>query len=169
MATHRIPILGAGTLPDTSGNVYFEPASINLQANDRYPHLVAVFKDTATRDKLGGTFAVPKNYVGSPQIVLVWSTVATTGNARLEFDYTAIADGESSDPSADQQTVALTQAAPGTARLYEFAVIALTAGNFAVDDIVQFSIARDGAEAGPLDTIADSLYLAAALFEYTDA
>jgi hypothetical protein len=169
MATLRIPILGAATLPDTSGNVTPEPAAVNFQSNDRYPGLVWKFADTSTRDKLGGSFTVPQNYVGTPKVRLYWGTTATSGNARLEFDYTAIADGESADPSADQESVASTVAAPGTARLVKVTEIALTAGNFAAGDLVQFSIARDGAEAGPLDTIAAALYLLYAEFVYNDA
>lgn len=168
MATLHLPILGAATLPDTSGNVYAEPQAVNLQANDRYSGLVFVFADTATRDKLGGSFRVPQNYVGTPKIGFVWACVPTTGNARWEFDYTAIADAESSDPSTDQESVAATVAAPGTARLAKVTEIALTAANFATADLVQFSIARDGLEAGPLDTIAGSLYLLAAYFSYAD-
>lgn len=169
MATWRVPILGAATLPDTSGNVYPEPAAINLQSNDRYPHITWVFADTSTRDKLGGLFEVPGDYVGSPAIVLVWATTVTSGNVRWEFDYTAIADAESSDPSADQESVGSTVAVPGTARLYKVTSVSLTAGNFAASDTVQFVIARDGAESGPADTAAASVYLANALFRYADA
>jgi len=169
MATHHLPILGAATLPDTSGNVYQEPAALNLQSNDRYPHLVFVFADTSTRDTLGGVFRVPQNYVGTPKIGLCWACVPTSGDVRWEFDYTAIADGESADPSADQESVGATVTVPGTARLLEVTEIALTAGNFAVGDLVQFRIARDGAQAGPADTMAGSLYLLAAYFSYADA
>jgi len=169
VAVHQWPILGFATLPDPAGAAYFEPAALNLQSNDRFPHLVAVFPDTANREKLGGTFRVPQNYVGTPKIGLVWATTATVGNARWEFDYKAIADGESSDPSADDETVGSTVAAPGTARLEKITEIALTGANFSPGDEVQFVIARDGAEAGPADTIAASVYLKAAYFSFADA
>lgn len=167
MATKHLPI--ALGWPDTSGNVTFEPAAVNLQANDRYPFDVAAFADTSTRDTLGVLFRVPQDYVGTAKIGIVWATVPTSGNARLEFDYTAIADGESSDPSADQESVAATVAAPGTARLIKVTEIALTGSNFAPGDLVQGRIARDGAEAGPLDTIAGVVYVLAAYFSYVDA
>jgi len=167
MATHKANVLGFSTLPADS-DVYFEPASINFQANDRYPQLVAVFKDTSTRDTLGGSFRVPENYVGTAAIGLIWATTVTSGNVRWEFDYTAIGDGESGDPSADQETVGSTVAVPGTARLIEVTEISLTGANFATGDLVQFVIARDGAEAGPADTAAASVYLLAAYFSYSD-
>jgi hypothetical protein len=168
MATHKIGIIGAATLPDNSGSVYAEPAAINFQSNDRYPNLVWVFRDTSTRDTLGFGFMVPQNYVGTPKIGLVWATTATSGNARLEADLTAVADGESGDPSADQESIAATVAVPGTARLIKITELAFTAGNFSAGDWVIGRIARDGAEAGPLDTLAASLYLLAAYFSYSD-
>lgn len=168
MATHHINILGSATVPDTSGSVYFEPAAINLQSNDRYPQMVAVFTDTSTRLTLGGNFRVPQNYVGTAKVGLVWACVPTTGAVRWEFDYTAIADAESSDPSADQETVGSTVTVPGTARLVKVTEISLTSANLAVGDLVQFVIARDGAEAGPADTLAASVFLFAAYFSYAD-
>lgn len=169
MAVHTLPILGAGTLPDTTGNVYPEPAAVNLQSNDRYPQSVFVFADTSTRITLGGNFQVPQNYVGTPKVRLTWACVPTSGDVRWEFDYTAVADGESADPSADQESVAATVTVPGTARLKKVTEIALTAGNLTAGDTVQFRVARDGAEAGPLDTLAGSAYLLAAEFSYADA
>jgi hypothetical protein len=169
MATRRGPsIFGHGTKPDDSGNVYREPHAI-FGSNDRYPQMLWVFKDTSTRDKLGGRFYVPKDYVGSPVIVLIWAATVTSGNARWEFDYTAIADAESGDPSADQESVGSTVAVPGTARLLKATSLSLTAGNFAADDQVQFAVARDGAEAGPADTAAGSIYLFDGFFQYSDA
>jgi hypothetical protein len=169
MAIHRLDILGAPTLPDTSGNVYAEPAAVNFQANDRYPNLVFVFADTATRDTLGFAFQVPQNYVGTPKIGLIWATTATTGDAQWEVDLTSIADGESGDPSADQEAITATVAAPGTARLLKFTELTFTGSTFAAGDWVMGRIARDGAAAGPLDTIAASLYLLGAFFSFADA
>lgn len=169
VATHKINILGSATLPDVSGNVYPEPAALNLQSNDRYPNIVFVFRDTSTRDALGVAFQVPQNYVGTPKIGLVWGTTVTSGDVRLEFDYTAIADGESGDPSSDQESTGSTVIVPGTARLIKVTEVALTGSNFAAGDWVMGRIARDGAEAGPADTAAASVYLLGAYFSYADA
>lgn len=167
MATHAIDILGSSTLPDTSGSVTPESAAVNLQANDRYPGLVFAFADSGTRIALGGTFVVPQNYFGTPKIRVFVATTATSGDWRYEFDYTAIADGESTDPSSDQESVGSTVTVPGTARLLDVQDIALTAGNFAAGDLVQFSIVRDGADAA--DTLAATLYLIKAQFVFNDS
>ena len=168
MATFRLPILNFAAQPGSSGNVWFEPASVGFGSNDRYPHTVAVFKDTSTKDSLAGKFVVPKNYVGTPKIIVAWSTAATSGDAIFDFDYTAVGGdaAESLDPSADQQSVTVTDAASGTARQRQECEMALTAANLAVDDEVLFNFSRDGASS---DTIAASVYVFSLFFQYTDA
>jgi len=169
MATHLIDVLGSATLPEgVSVPVYVEPAA-QFQANDRYPQLVFVFPDTATRLKLGFGFTVPQNYVGAAKLRLVWATTVTTGKVVWECDYRAIADTESADPSTDQESTASTGVTvPGSARLLVVTEITLTAANFAAGDWVQGVIVRDGADTTN-DTAAASAYLFAAQFSYSDA
>ena len=169
MAINHIPILGAATLPDTSGNVYAEPAAINLQSNDRYPGMLFVFKDTSTRLKLGIGFEIPQNYVGTAKIGLIWAVTVTSGKVVWEFDYTAIANAESSDPSADQESTSSTgTTVPGTARLITVTEISLTSSNLSVGDWVEGVIVRDGADTTN-DTAAGDAYLLGAYFSYADA
>lgn len=168
MATHRIPILGWATLPNSSGNVFFEPASIK-QTNDQFPQMIAVFNDTATRIGLGGRFTVPKNYVGSAKLVVIWTSTAISGDVEWDFDYRAVGgdDAESLDQSGTQESVNLNDTAPSAAWERMETLITLTAGNFAVDDEVEFTLFRDGTDAG--DTIAAAVCLFQLLFEYADA
>lgn len=167
MATHYQSILGAATKPDDSGNVVQLPAALNLQANDRYPQMVWEFRDSGTRITLGVGFRIQQNYVGTPKIGVVVGAVPTSGAWRFEFDYTAIADGETADPSSDQESVGATITVPGTARLLDVQEIALTAGNFAIGDWVQGMIVRDGTDAA--DTLTATLFLLDAFFSYSDA
>jgi hypothetical protein len=166
MATHFPSILTANLLPDTTGNVYPEPAALNLQANDRFPGVVWVFADTATRITLGGRFRVPNNYVGTAKVGLIWAVTGTANAVRWEFDYKAIAAGESSDPSTDDESVGSTVTVPGTARLYTFTEINLTSSNLVAGDWVHFKIARDGTDAG--DTYVGSAFLEEAYLSYSD-
>ena len=166
MATHRIAIINAWSIPDTSGNVFFEPYNIKA-TNDVWDRLVLIFNDTATRLGCAGGFTVPKNYVGSPQIIVVWTSTAITGNAVFDFDYRAVGgnDVESLDQVGTQESVTVTDAAPGAAHRRLEAAMALTAVNLAVDDEVEFEVFRDGAAA---DTIAAAVIVFAVLFQYTD-
>lgn len=168
MATHRIPILGWGSIPDTSGNVFFEPYDVKA-TNDVWDRLVLVFNDTATRIGIHGGFTVPKNYVGSSNLVIQWTTTATTGDVEWDFDYRAVGgnDLESLDQAGTQESVNSNDTAPSAAHEKMEFSIALTAGNFAVDDEVEFTFFRDGTDAG--DTIAAATIVFALLFEYADA
>lgn len=166
MATHRIPILGNGT--KGSANVFQEPYTVKA-TNDVWDFLVWVFNDTATRDKLSGKFNVPKNYVGTANLIIVWTAQVTAGDVEIDFDYRAVGgnDTESLDQTGSQQSVNSNDTAPSAVNERMEISIALTDGNFSADDTVEFSLFRDGTDAG--DTIAGAVTLIDLLFEYADA
>ncbi len=169
MATHRIPILTVATLPDGSGDTFFEPFSVKA-TNDLIAKLVAIFNDTSTDLKIGFSFRVPKNYIGAPKIVGVFASTAITGKYVFEVEYRAIAAGEAGDPTTFQETVNTNPTIPGTALQDQEASVTLTAANLAIDDRVSGHLVRKGS-----DTVNDTM--AAALiahpemfaFEYSDA
>jgi putative transposon-encoded protein len=167
MATFRIPILGFNTIPDTSGNVFVEPYSVKA-TNDVWPYSIICFNDTATRIGIRGAFAVPKNYVGTPAVVIVWTSTATSGNVVWDFDYRSVGGDNTTslDQATVQQAVTVTDAAPSAANNRLEVSISLTAGNFAVDNTVQFNFYRDGADGA--DTMAAAALLHGLSFQYTD-
>lgn len=167
MATHRIPILNWATVPDTSGNVFLESYDVKA-TNDVWDRLVTIFNDTATRIGLRGGFTVPKNYVGTAKIVVVWTSTATSGDVEWDFDYRAVGgdNSESLDQSGTQETVNLNDTAPGAAHRRMECLLTLTSANLAVDDEVEFELFRDGTDGG--DTMAAAAILFNLLFEYSD-
>ena len=165
MATHRL-YFGQRLEPDTSGNVYWRPASIK-DSNDLYAgQQVLVFKDSGTKIGASARVEIPKNYVGSAKVGVRWRTGVTSGNFVLDVDYRSIAVAESSDPSTHQESLTVTDAAAGTARLLNDAEVSLTSANIAVDDTFFVNISRDGNDAA--DTVADDVELEDAWFEYAD-
>jgi hypothetical protein len=167
MATYRKPIMGFGTLPGND-NVWFEPYH-TYASNDVWKHMIAVFSDTATRDPMYGRFNVPKNYVGSAKIIVVWTSTATSGDVEWDFDYRAVTgdNSESLDQSGNQESVNQNDTAPGAAHRRMEAALTLTAGNFAADDTVEYTLFRDGTDGG--DGIAASVFVHELFFEYADA
>ena len=165
MATHRIPILGWQTVP--ASPVFLETASIKA-TNDVWDRLVAVFNDTATRDALHGAFNVPKNYSSAANLIVVWTTTATSGDVEWDFDYRAVGgnDSESLDQVGTQESVNANDTAPSATDERMEISIALTDGNFAADDTVLFTLFRDGTDGG--DTLAAAVQLVDLLFEYSD-
>lgn len=168
MATHRIPILGWQATPDSSGNVFFESYDVKA-TNDVWDRLVAIFNDTATRIGLHGGFTVPKNYVGGAKVIIVWTATATSGDVEWDIDYRAVGgnDAESLDQAGTQESVNNNDTAPGAANRRLECELSLTAGNFAADDEVEFTLFRDGADGG--DTMAAAAIVFNVLFEYADA
>ena len=168
MATHRISILGMQSQPYTGGSVYWQPAAL-VMTNDRWNPLVLTFADTSTRIGIYGVFNVPKNYVGSPKIIPVWTSSATSGNVVWDLDYRSVGgdNAESFDQTGQQQQLTATDAAPGAAWRRLETALNMTAGDLAVDDTVEYFFGRDGADAS--DTMAAAAVLVDLLFEYTDA
>jgi len=168
MATHQIPILGWQTRPDDSGDVFFEPYSVKA-TNDLWDYMVLIFNDTATRIGVRGSFIVPQNYVGSPVIKPLWTATAITGDVEWDFDYRAIGgdDTESLDQATAQESVNTNDTAPSAIHERMLPSLALTAGNLAAGDIVQYELFRDGTDAG--DTMAAAAILHELIFEYADA
>ena len=164
MATHRLFIRAIGFLPDTTGNVYPKPGA--LDGYDRFSNEILAFKDSGTRIGAVTTFLVPKNYVGTPKGYVVWSSIATTGDVVWDVDTKAVADGESLDPSTDDDAQTVTTTTPGTARLRKDSTVTFT-GTYAADDEVLVSVYRDGVQAA--DTLAAEALFEGFVFEYADA
>lgn len=165
MSTFRLPILGWATLPDSSGNVFFQPAAI-FQANDLATQMIAVFADTATKIGLGGRFTIPKNYANNAKAIFVWTANANSGNVQWVFDYRPVGGSNSLDPSSFIENPTGNNAAPGTGWNRVETSLSLNSTNFGVDNEVIFVASRDGANAG--DNMAANAFLFQLLFEYTD-
>lgn len=168
MATHRISCLTGNVLPDTSGNVWFEPYP-NYATNDFWKHGHFIFKDTATKDALYSLFQVPMNYVGTAKFYVIWTSTATSGNVVWEIAYRDVGgdDTTSLDQSTAQETLTITDAAPTATDRRLAPSATATAGNFTAGDTVEIKISRDGTSAS--DTMAASAQIADVIFEYADA
>lgn len=164
MATHRLFIPASAFLPDTSGNCAPKPSSVD-DSNDRFPHEILAFADSGTRVAASATFAVPKNYVGTPKAHVVWKSTATTGDVVWDVDTKAVAVGESLDPSTDDDAQTVTTTTDGTARDRNNSEVTLT-GTYAADDLVLIKVARDGAQGA--DTLAAEALFEGVFFEYSD-
>ncbi len=168
MAEQRIPILGWGTVPDASGDVYLEPYDVSA-TNDKWKRLVWVFVDPGSnRRGLRGSFEVPSDYLTDSKLKIVWTSTVTSGNVEWDFDYRAVGgnDVESLDQTGTQETVNLEDAAPSAAHERLEHSIDLTQTNFAAHDTVTFELFRDGTDAG--DTMVGDALVFEVLFSYDD-
>lgn len=167
MATKRIGMIDWRAIPNATG-AFFEPYTVKA-TNDNWSHQPLILNDTSTRIGVSGVFDVPQDYVGSANLIVVWTTTATSGDVEFDLDYRAIGgnDTESLDQATAQESVNSNDTAPSAANERMEISIALTAGNFAAGDSVEFKFFRDGTDAG--DTIAAAVQVHGLLFEYADA
>lgn len=169
MATQWVSMLGGSILPDSSGNVYLQPFD-NVATNKQWKNLVWTFDDTSTKIGFYGTFQVPNNYIGTLEIVPVWSASVTSGNVVWQIDYRCVGgdDTTSLDQSGTQETPNYTDAAPGAAwrRLLASPAIQPTSANFAATNTMEFYFNRRG-DSGS-DTMAGAAYLWDLMFKYSD-
>lgn len=174
MATHWVQI--RDLFPDTSGKCWWEPYSI-LGTNDVWgPGLILRYDEDGnnnaqltTRVLATGFFTVPNNYVGSPKIYVIWTSTITSGNAVIDFEYRAVGgdDSESLDQAGTQESLTVTDAAPGAANRRLTPSVSLTAGNLAAQDTVEFNVGFDGTDGS--DTLAGARLIVNLVFEYADA
>ncbi len=169
MTTRELPILGSATLPDTSGDVFFEVATVK-RTNDFFQELLLIFNDSGNDDEIFGRFQVPKGYVDTANLLIRWTTTATSGDVEFGFAYRAVGgnDAESLDQATAQESnlSGNNDTAPSAANEQMEFRITLTDGNFAVGDTVQWIFSREGADAG--DGIAAAIQVEL-FFEYNDA
>lgn len=168
MATHRLPILGFATVPDTTGTAFFQPYSIEA-TNDVWRHLVLTLNDTAADHGIYGKFAVPVGYVDTANLIIVWTATAIVGDVEYDFMYRAVGgdDIESLDQAGNDEDVNSEDTAPSAINERLELTIALTDGNFAAEDTVEFFFSRDGTDGG--DTMAAAALVFGLFFEYNDA
>lgn len=169
MATHEPSIFGR-LIPDSSGLVFPVPFA-DVSTNDLWEYQPLAFADSALRNGASGSFTVPNNYSSAgtdkTNILIRWTSTATSGDVEWDFDYRAVAVGEGLDQATAQETVNQNDTAPGTAHDMLEAILLLTEGNFVAGDLVQFTLFRDSTDAG--DTMAAIAAVHDVIFQYDDA
>jgi hypothetical protein len=167
MATHDIPILWNAGIPDTSGNVFAIPMSIDRTTAPWRAYTVC-FKDSGTRIGWHGRFRVPQNYIGTAIILVEWATSATTGDVVWDFDYRAIGgdDTESTNQAGTQEAVTVTDTAGSAAWEKVTPTMSLTSTNLAANDEVYWTLFRDGVQAA--DTLAAAAFVDDLVFRFND-
>ena len=174
MATHDVPILGFSTVPDTSGNVFFEPLETAVAtAAANLSMLGFTMPDPGAADEgLYGGFNIPQNYVGTPVLVIrgiLNGTISAGLTLAFGFQQTGgIADNETADVAFETEDTA--SADPQSSShadedMYE-ETIAITPGSaYSPGDEVFFFFYRDGSA----DDATFEFNLTRLLLRYSDA
>jgi hypothetical protein len=174
MATHRLPV--AIIKPDAGVPLDLISNQITSATGPSVGNLLAyVLADGGSDEGVYIKFSVPKNYVGTPKIVVRGILDGAPGASDVlafSFRKRSVANNESADGTFDaEQTSSATIGSSGSAHSDEDEVeqsVTLTAGDYAVDDSVLGYLALDAS----VNTYAGNFLLYAddgVFFEYADA
>ena len=167
MATFRLPILGAQTVPDDGP--FFAPINTQITAGTVDGSELALVLDCDPASDLGcrGGFHVPKNYVGSPVLVIRGIVDGTVGTEDIHVAMTLLgrADNEAYDTAHEAEDTANFQSnAYADEDVFE-ETIALTV-TLAVDDDVNFHFYVDSSGGTPFT---GNILVTGLFFQYSDA
>ena len=133
-----------GCMPDTSGDVWGEPASI-LNTNTPFGDFIWIFEDSGNADDLFFSFGIPEDFKSNAFLRVIWTSSATSGDVDLDFLYRAVggSDLESLDQSTAQRTISQTNlSAPSATRERMTTDFSMTDADLAADDTVKCALRR---------------------------
>ena len=163
MATARIPILNAASVPDTTGECYFQPISTALTIANSMKQLVLTLADPTADTGIYGSFRVPADYASGGTLVCDHvEDGASAGNKGFGISFVARADGESIDAAWDN-TVTWTKAGANSDEQMDTTSQAMTSLTTAAAEQVLFYFFRDFSA----DTFVGDLHSLGVYFEYT--
>jgi len=174
MATLRKSVLGftalpeAGVFPDTVANQITEATAPSVGSQ-----LCFVLADGGADEGIYFSFKIPKNFVSAPKIVVTGildGAPGATDTLGFGFRKRAVANNESADGTYDAEEVvtSVIGATGGSSHSDEDSIelsITLTAGDYAVDDIVYGYLYIDASGT----TYAGNFLLTEVEFEWADA
>ena len=161
--TGRVRMLNNTVIMD--GNGQFPDASSNHYSTGTFDSKIWVIPDNGNIQDFSGNFLVPQDYSDAANMVIIFTdTTLLAGNMNVDFTYSANADNESTDDTADQTLSNQTHASSTTTQLINTFTIALTDANFAAGDYVQWNLAFDTADGGW--TLTGDSYILGIYFEY---
>lgn len=132
MATHRIPIMGPNTVPDTTGTVFVDNVGNQITATNEVGNQnCLVVTDHSADNGFYGDFGTPQNYASAPKIVVSGIFDGAPGAGEdLGFTFQGL-------------TLAVNEAADqayGTEDTVQDTDIGSTGTNYSDEDYFEFSI-----------------------------
>lgn len=168
MATHRLPILGPMTVPETGR--FFAPVSTQLTLTGANGgDLCCVMPDPNGTGDLGirGSFHVPQNYVGTPVLVIqgILDGAPTTTTIAFGFRQQALADNEAYDVALDAEQITSASSVSHVDEDVYDTTITLTGADYAAGRLVVFHFYIDD----NVHTYTGNFLLTGLFFQYADA
>lgn len=174
MATHRPSMIGFGTVPDDSDNVF--PAPIDTQitvTGAEGDDIVFVMPDPNGGGDHGikGRYRIPKNYAGTPKVVVRYildGTPAATANVNLGIKMLGRADNEGYDNALGTEATSVKNVGSGGGAYTDEDVVEqeiTITETIAIDDDVWFFFYIDDSGTNPYT---GTILLTDLIFQYSD-
>src|SRR5262245_17121687 len=172
MATHRLPVLN-NVKPEVGAPLSLIGAQITAATAPSVGNIYCYrLSDTGADVGVYFDFTIPKNYVGTPSLVVrgvLDGAPGASDTLGFGFRKRAVANNEAADGTFDsEQTVSSTIGSGGSGHSDEDEVelsISLTGGDYAVDDTVYGYLYIDASGT----TYAGNFLLKGAFFQFADA
>lgn len=168
MATHRLPIMGAMTIPDATGECYMAPLSVEMALGiGLMKNLGMVLKDPSADTGFYGVFEVPQNYVGTPVIAVAGVLDGTVGatSVDFEFSYLTRVDNETIEAAWEESVQFDTGNTNGWTTEDLLTDSASLGANFTAGDTVFYYFKRDQGT----DDFNGDFHVVGLYFQYADA
>lgn len=168
MATHRLPIMGAMTVPDSTGECFLSAIDTQITiGTGAMKNLAMTLKDPTADTGFYGVFQVPQNYVGTPKVVVVGVLDGTPGatSVDFEFSYLTRVDNEAVDAAWEESVTFDTGATSGWADEDIVEDSGTCSANFTAGDTVLYYFKRDQGT----DDFNGDFHVLGLYFEYADA
>ncbi|MEE9586114.1 MAG: hypothetical protein V3W09_04360 [Nitrososphaerales archaeon] len=170
MATHEIPILGAMTAPDSSGDIFFEPLETAMTLGTAtFGSLLGLTMLAPTGSDIGiyGKFNIPQNYVGTPVLVIRGAIAQAASVLAFGLQQIGRDDSEAIDTAFEAEDTASNSDWTGYAAedIYEETITITPAAAYVAGDEVFFFFYRDDSA----DTQTGEFHLTGLFLRYNDA
>jgi hypothetical protein len=145
--TVRQPIMGFGTVPDTTGECYMSNVSVEMSlATGLMKQLVMVLKDPSADTGFYGSFEVRQDYVDTPIIAVTGimdGTASSTTSIDFEFSYLTRVDNETIEAGWEESVTFDTGATDNWTTEDLVTDSAACTANFTAGDTVFYYFKRD--------------------------
>lgn len=144
MATHRIPIISQNCLPDSG--VFFDRVGNQITAANQVGNQLAmVMADGGADEGFFDSFSIPKNYVGTPKIVVkgILDGAMTTVTLQFGVKGITVADNEAADAAYSTEDTGSITADHADEDKFEVSITLTNFTGFAVDDEVHYYLYVD--------------------------
>lgn len=170
MATHDWPIINSNFAPDSSGDVFFEPAESAMTLGTAAfgtSMVLTMLAPTGADIGAYGKFSIPQNYVDTPELVIRGVLGEAANTLGFGFQQVAVADSETFDVALEAEDTASNSTWAGYAAedMYIETITITPAAVFNPGDEVVFFFYRDDS----VDDQTGEFYLTGLLFRYNDA